>query len=212
LPATTKPPKPRLSREEVAGQALAFLDEHGLDGLSMRRLAAELGVGTMTLYGHFRSKDELLDAVVDAAVQDQAEPALEGSWEERLRELMRQTRRGLARHPAVVKLRAERPVLRPEALRFCERTLSILRDAGLGPREAALAFRLLFTFVLGYASFSPAGSEEEQARQSRAAIRALPPDEFPAMAEASDELARSMAGDEAFEFGLDAILAGLAKR
>src|SRR4051812_33187836 len=108
--------KPRLSRDEVAGRALEFLDEHGLDGLSMRRLAGELGVGTMTLYGWFRSKDELLDAVVDAAVAEHGPPEMDGPWQDRLRELMRFTREALGRHPAVVRLRAERPILRPEAL------------------------------------------------------------------------------------------------
>src|SRR5436305_4757600 len=124
---TTKPkprtpaPRPRLSREELAQAALAFLDTHGLEGLSMRRLAAALDVGTMTLYGYFRSKDELLDAAVDAAVADiRPAPPNAGPWQHRLRATMRRTRDTLSRHPALVQLRVQLPVLRPEALRFCE--------------------------------------------------------------------------------------------
>src|SRR5215213_7832595 len=173
-PSVKPAPRTRLSHDAVAAAALEFLDGHDLEELSMRRLAGELGVGTMTLYGYFRSKDELLDAVVDAAVSDQPAPPDDGPWQERLRALMRDSRAALDRHPALVKLRVHRPVLRPEALRFCERTMSILADAGLPPDAAARAFRLLFTYLLGYAAFSPAGSEDEAARMSRAAMRALP--------------------------------------
>jgi AcrR family transcriptional regulator len=196
----------------VAQAALDFLDQHGLEALSMRRLATELGVGTMTLYGYFRSKDELLDAVVDTAVAGRVSPHLEGSWQDRLRQLMRATRSGLGRHPALVKLRVQRPVLRPEALRFCENTMEILREAGFEPGEAARAFRLFFTYVFGFAAFSPAGSEEDAAKRSRQAMRALAPDEYPAMAEASEELALAMAGADTFDFGLDLIIEGLEHR
>lgn len=201
----------RLSHEAVARAALEFLDRHGLEELSMRRLATELGVGTMTLYGYFRSKDELLDAVVDAAVAERPPVAAGGPWQERLRALMRGSREGLDRHPAIVKVRMQRPVLRPEALRFCEQTMALLAEAGLGTDDAARTFRLLFTYVLGYSGFSPQGSEEDAARTSHEAMRALPPGDYPAMHAARDELARAMAGTGAFEFGLDVIVAGIER-
>jgi AcrR family transcriptional regulator len=205
-------PRTRLSRDEIARAALGFLDHNGLEALSMRRLAAEMGVGTMTLYGHFRSKDELLDAAVDMAVADAPPPALAGDWRDRLRQLMSATRAALERHPALVKLRVQRPVLRPEALRFCEQTMSILREAGFASHEAARAFRLCFTYLFGFAAFSPAGSEAEAARRSGEAVRALPPDEYPAMAAAAEELAQAMAGADTFDFGVDLIIAGLEHR
>jgi AcrR family transcriptional regulator len=176
----------------------------------MRRLADHLGVGTMTLYGYFRSKDELLDALVDAAVADREPVELHGPWQEQLRQLMRATRRGLGRHPSLVKVRAERPVLRPEALRFAESGLSILRGAGFEQREAARSFRLLFTYVFGYVSFSPDETAADARRQSRAAVAVLPHDEYPAVHEAAEDLAEAMAGQETFDFGLDRIIDGLA--
>ena len=218
MTATPKPearsggPRPRLSRDDVARRALEFLDTHGLEGLSMRRLAGEIGVGTMTLYGYFASKDELLDAVVDAAVADREIPLEGGSWQERLRRLMHFTHDAVGRHPALVKLRAERPVLRPEALRFCERTMTILLDAGFAKADAARAFRLFFTYVLGFALFSPAGSEQDAAAASRRAMLPLDPEEYPSMLGASRELAGAMAGTDAFAFGLDTIIAGLESR
>jgi AcrR family transcriptional regulator len=205
-------PRARLSREQVARAALELLDRHGLEALSMRRLADQLNVGTMTLYGYFGSKDDLLDAVIDAAVADRERVNLEGPWQDQLRRLMQATRRGLGRHPSLVKVRAERPVLRPEALRFAESGLTILRGAGLSKSEAARAFRLLFTYVFGYVSFSPQHAAEEAGRESRAATAALPPDEYPTLTDSADELADAMAGDATFDFGLDLIIDGIAAR
>jgi AcrR family transcriptional regulator len=210
---TTTPQPPtragqRLSRDQVARAALELLDEHGLEALSMRRLAEHVGVGTMTLYGYFRSKDDLLDAIVDAAVADLEPVGLEGAWQERLRELMRASRRSLGRHPSLVKVRAERPVLRPEALRFAESGIGILREAGFSRIDAARSFRLLFTYVFGYVSFSPDETAEDARRSSRAATAALPPEEYPVIHDTAEELAESMAGDAAFDFGLDRIIDG----
>jgi AcrR family transcriptional regulator len=202
-------PRARFSREQVAAAALELLDRDGLEALSMRRLAEQLGVGTMTLYGYFRSKDELLDAVIDAAVADREPHVFEGPWQEQIRQLMQASRRGLGRHPGLVKVRADRPVLRPEALRFAEAGLTILRGAGFGRTDAARSFRLLFTYVFGYVSFSPDETAEEARRDSRAASSVLPIDEYPMLRDTSEELAEAMAGQETFEFGLDRIIGGL---
>jgi AcrR family transcriptional regulator len=201
-----------LSPEQVATAALELLDREGFDALSMRRLAADLGVGTMTLYGYFRSKDELLDAVVDAAVAEREPFSFEGSWQDQIRRLMRASHRNLGRHPGLVKVRADRPVLRPEALRFAETGTTILRRAGFGLEDAARGFRLLFTYVFGYASFSPDETADRARRDARAAIAALPPEQYPTLREASEELADAMAGEETFGFGLDRVIDGLEAR
>jgi AcrR family transcriptional regulator len=201
-----------LTREQVAHAALQLADADGLEALSMRALADRLGVGTMTLYGYFRNKDELLDAVVDSAVGDADSPVLEGDWRERLRRVVLNARRSLLRHPSLVELRVRRPVLRPEALRFSERCLAILRDAGLDVREGTAAFRLLFTYTFGFAALSPAGSTEEDRRAALAALAALPPEEYPSLTEAREEASRAMGGEEVFEYGLDRILDGLEAR
>jgi hypothetical protein len=108
-----------------------------------------------------------------------------------------------------VKVRAERPVLRPEALRFAESGLGILRGAGFDRRDAARSFRLLFTYVFGYVSFSPQETVEDARLRSRAATAALPREEYPAIHDSAEELAEAMAGDDAFEFGLDRIIGGI---
>ena len=205
-------PRGGLEREEIAAAALEIADAEGLDALSMRTLAERLGVGTMTLYGYFRSKDELLDALVDAVVTERRPFPEEGDWRERLRAVVMIARASLLRHPSLVELRVRRPVLRPEALRFSETVLGILREAGLSAREAAQAFRLLFTYTFGYAALSPAGATEESREAARAALAVLPAGEYPAIAESLEEASDAMGGEEAFEYGLERILDGLEAR
>lgn len=175
----------------------------------MQRLAEHLGVGTMTMYGYFRSKEELLDALVDAAVEDAEPPPRTGSWRRQLRELVHFAHRRLARHPALVQLRLREPVLRPEALRFGEAILDILHAAGFDSSAAAQSFRLLFTYLFGYAALSPPGTTDEHRREAAAAIALLPEDQYPNFHRAAAEASRAMAGEEAFAFGLERILDGL---
>jgi AcrR family transcriptional regulator len=201
-----------LTREGVAATALELVDREGLDGLSMRRLAEALGVGTMTLYGYFRSKRELLDAVMDAAVSDGAVEEPEGDWRERLRDLLRRARQNLVKHPALVEIRVRQPVLRPEALRVAEAAIRILREAGFDRREATLAFRLLFSYSFGFAAFSPAEAVEEDRAAAAAALRSLPPDEYPELTSTWSEAADAMGGEEAFDYGLERVLDGLETR
>ncbi len=178
----------------------------------MQRLAERMGVGTMTLYGYFRSKDELLDAIVDAAVAH-PEPRLStGSWREQLDELAHLAHRRLAAHPALVQIRLREPVLRPEALRFGEAGLEILHGAGFDDAEAAQAFRLLFTYVVGFAALSPERTVAQQRQQAAAAIALLPPERYPNLTRAADQASKAMAGEEAFEYGLERILDGLEAR
>jgi len=198
-----------LSRERVALAALAFLDSHGLDGLSMRRLARELGVGTMTLYHYFPSKRDLLDAVVEIAFRGEGLPPLEGPWRDRLRSLSLAGRAALSRHPSLVEIRARQPILQADALQFGEVGLGILEAAGFEREEAVKAFRLLFTYTLGFAILSPEAAEKEARDSARAALAALPPQFYPRLTEVVDEAAEAMAGDVVFDYGLERILDGL---
>ena len=201
-----------LAPEEVARAALAMLDEEGIDALSMRRLAERLGVGTMTLYGYFRSKDELLDAAVGAAAAEfELEPP-GGGLREQLRALAHAARDMLRRHPAIAQLRARQPVVQPPMFRITEEAMRILRAAGFPPDEAARAFRVLFVHVFGDALFNQAEPTAESRRSIRAALLALPQDDFPAVTGAADGLAASTGGDEQFAFSLELILDALEAR
>jgi AcrR family transcriptional regulator len=201
-----------LSRETIARAALALLDAEGLDALSMRRLASDLGVGTMTLYGYVRSKRELLAAVVDVAAEDFVAPPATGDLRARATAFLRAVSDWLERHPALVALRDEEPIVRPSAFSVSEHGMRILLDMGLGPEEAARAFRLLFTYVFGHAAFSPRAPTPDEQRALHAALLSLPEDEFPAMRTAAAGAGAALGGEAQFRYGLERILDGIEAR
>lgn len=186
------------------------LDEDGLEGLSMRRLASELGVGTMTLYGYFADKDALLDAVVDSVAEAVTLPEPNGDWETRLRALLHDFHRGLLEHPALVELRLARPIATPSAFRLSEACLQALREAGLDRARAAGIFRTLFIFTFGAAAF--AARADDQGRERVGAVLAsLPAAEYPELTASVPEALALMDPERAFAVGLDALLAGLTR-
>ena len=195
-------------REEIVAAAVRFLEDHDLDELSMRRLAAELGVGTMTLYVYFRDKDELIDAIVDALPARRPLPELRGPWRRQLRDLMRHFLATLQQHPHLVKVRLARPIATPKAFRITEEGLRILREAGFDEREAVSAFRTLFIYVFGSAAFNPPEHAEAMRRASLAAIAVLPPDQYPHVSSALADFGRVFEPEEQFLRGLDHILDG----
>jgi AcrR family transcriptional regulator len=202
-----------LTREAIAAAALRLVDEEGLDALSMRRLAARLEVGTMTLYGYFRGKDELLDAVVDAAASEAPGRAARGAgWRADVAAVARSLRGGLERHPSLVQLRLRRPILTVAALRGTEAATAALLDAGLSRADAARAFRTLFLYTFGFVAFSAGGTPEELRARTREAAARLPQDEFPVLRASVEEMADTLGGDEQFEFGLQQLLDGIAAR
>jgi AcrR family transcriptional regulator len=201
-----------LSRDGVARTALELLDRDGLDALSMRRLADELGAGTMTLYGYFRNKEELLDAVVDVGFADFQRPAPAGDPLAELRGLMLAARDVLRRHPALVQIRGAGPIVRPRGFAITELALGLLIRAGMEPGEAVHVFRVLFDYVFGYALVNPRAPSPELRRDALGSIAALPAGEFPTVTAVAEDMADAVAGEEQFEYGLDLVLAGIEAR
>jgi AcrR family transcriptional regulator len=154
----------------------------------------------MTLYGYFRNKSDLLDAVVDVAAREFQPPARRGRPRRQMETYMRAVHSWLVRHPALVQVRALQPIVRPAAFGVSEIGMQILLDAGLAPADAARAFRMLFNFVFGSAAF---GSD-------RTAPRSLPGEPFPALAGAMAAIASNPpTAEEQFDYGLSRILDGL---
>jgi AcrR family transcriptional regulator len=123
--------RPRLSREEIAATAVRIADTEGLEALSMRRLAAELDAGTMTLYYYVRTKDELLALVTDAVMGELVVPAgesLPGEWREAVSVIARRSRDALRRHPWMFDI-ADDPAVGPNSVRHFEQTMQAV--AGL---------------------------------------------------------------------------------
>jgi AcrR family transcriptional regulator len=210
-PAKTASRNP-LSRDRIVRTALALLDQEGLEAISMRRLAEELDVGTMTLYGYFESKAQLLEAVIDAVADEsglESAPARRRPWKEELRGLMQTLRDALVRHPSLVRLRLDRPLMTAKAFRMTEAGMRALREAGFDDREASRAFRSLFLFTFGFAAFNVHTDDDDTRRAGRQALAALPPDEYPILSSNVVEFAATLTDHEVFDYGLDRMLDGL---
>lgn len=199
-----------LTQEHIARTALALADREGVDALSMRRLAAELGIGTMTLYGYFRSKDDLIDAALDVAAGDVGPRTRGSDWKSELRSVLQATYRNLQRHPSLVQLRLRRPLITARQLRLNETGVRILEDGGLSPEHATRAFRTLFFYVFGFAALS---ADDEAARsQAREAVASLPPETYPRLTGAIDDVVAVVGGAAQFDYGLDLLLDGIEQQ
>jgi AcrR family transcriptional regulator len=142
-PARRDSDRTRLSRDAVADRALRLADAAGVDALTIRGLATELGVTPMALYWHFRTKDALLSglservwAEMDTSVKDTT------PWPEQLSGLLESLLRVLRAHPAAARLLLRTQHLGESCLPAAEITLDILRRAGFDPGRASEVARL----------------------------------------------------------------------
>ncbi|MBJ7328557.1 MAG: TetR/AcrR family transcriptional regulator C-terminal domain-containing protein [Solirubrobacteraceae bacterium] len=200
-----------ITREAIVDAAAELLAEGGLDALTMRRLGDRLGISAMTLYRYFDDKDALLDAVVDAGTDELELPPPSGPWQEQIAALMRALHTRLMARPFLIELRVRRPLVSPGAMRWTERGMRILREAGLDERAAANAYRALFVYTFGDATYRPRGAADAAARRTRAMHLDLPPDEYPHVTAATRELAEAFAEDTSFESGLQLLINGIAQ-
>ncbi|MDJ0788118.1 MAG: TetR/AcrR family transcriptional regulator [Myxococcota bacterium] len=204
-----------LSRERIVEAAVALADDRG--DFSMRALGTRLRVDPMAIYRHFRDKDDLLDAMVDAALAGFEPPAPDsGTPLERLRRMCFDFAGAVAAHPGVAsRIETTRPTLGPHTLSLSEACLSMLRELGLGPDEAAIAYISLVRFISGVvvAEERARGEGDEAARQEdlRAAYASVPPEQFPNLSSLAASLART-GFEEQLQFGIELILEALARR
>ncbi|WP_324784549.1 TetR/AcrR family transcriptional regulator [Streptomyces sp. H51] len=210
--------QPGLTRRTLLAAALRVLEREGVNGLSMRKVAAELGVKAASLYWHVRNKEQLLDLLADELMADAEPPPRQGDWREQLREYSLRYRRHLLGKRDSAKVVAGRLALGPNLLRLMEDQLDRLREAGFADADAALANYLLGAFVQGFvlqeqspisASETEGASRSEVARAAADRLRGLPEATFPNLvALAGDLTTPSM--DDRFAFGLERLLDGLA--
>ncbi|WP_411721690.1 TetR/AcrR family transcriptional regulator C-terminal domain-containing protein [Mycetocola sp.] len=145
----TKATREPVTRERAIRVAVALADSGGIDSLSMRKLAGELGVEAMSLYYHVRNKDELLDGMVGLVVSEMAIPVADAAWKPALRERSESARDVLKRHPwAISQVDARSTV---ETLNYLNATIGCLVGAGFSIPLAAHAMSLLDSYVHGFA-------------------------------------------------------------
>lgn len=194
----------QLSRDLITSTALDLVACEGLEALSMRRLAQELDVWPMSVYRHFRDKEDLLDAVAAAAVESIDLPASGGDWRDRLAVLAEELRALLARQP--VELR-RRTLVSPGILRIADEALRALRGGGLDEAGAAVAWRAVLAYVVGSIELEAAAGTS---RELQATLLAVPENELPDLAACASEVARALGrGVEGFDEGLGRVLDGI---
>jgi AcrR family transcriptional regulator len=147
---------PRFSREQIAAAALAIADADGFEAVSMRRIAAALGAGTMSLYRYIETKDDLLALIDDAIIGEAlASAELPDDWREALALVARQTRQAYLNHPWAARVLAGQPVSQvaagPNRRRHAEQCLAAVSSAPLSQQAKLDLLGILDDYVYGYA-------------------------------------------------------------
>lgn len=206
-----------LTPQAVIARALALADSDGLEAVTIRRLASDLGVTPMALYWHFRNKDALLDGVA-ASLFDEVDLSLDAStdWQDQLRAILGSISSVLRAHPSAAVLLSTRTVSSEGGLRATEVLLDILRRAGFSPSEATQIARHALSTLTNLVSEEPgvvireeSGEAIDVRRSARHFLETLSPDEYPRLIEAAPPLSEGIDPETYFAFGLDLLLAGI---
>jgi TetR/AcrR family tetracycline transcriptional repressor len=208
----------RLSRSAVVDRALQLADAEGIDALTIRRLATELGVTPMALYWHFRNKEELIAGLADriwGEMKSDVDPT--AAWPRQLRGLLESLIDVLRAHSSASQLLIDAEKLGPSHWQVTEVTLEVLYKAGFDAMHASeIARSALWTglmLVMSEAGFDPGISEEERTerlRRKQVELASLPPQRYPRLVEAAVPL--TACSDDAifhYQFGVDLFIAGV---
>lgn len=214
-----RPGRTPITRQGIVDAALRVLEREGSEGLSMRRVAEEMGTGAASLYWHVASKDELIDLVVDRVASEiEVPPPDPARWQDQLKTFAVEARRVFQRHRGVAALTLGRIPVGPNLVRWAEWSLALLRGAGIPDRIAAYGGDLMGLYLGAHAVEdavglqSPTGEDlppEEIIRMIRSYWESLPEDQFPNIHATLDDLFRG-GPDERFELGVEVIIRGLA--
>jgi AcrR family transcriptional regulator len=204
-----------LSREKILKTALRLVDEEGLEGLSMRRIASELNATPMALYNHVPNKDALLAGVagllldeIDLSLLDPSDPATA------LKRGFGEFRKAILRHPNLLPIMCRKGELSADSMRPVELALSLLRAMGFSDEEAVQAHWALTGMTIGHVMWqimTPLFDGGEAAEQALASKRMLPVSEFPCIHGALPFM-EHFDMDAAFEFGVDSLIEGFKAR
>ncbi|MEV1330611.1 TetR/AcrR family transcriptional regulator [Micromonospora costi] len=223
-PSRSRPARRQLSQQAVVDAAMAVLSREGLGGLSMRRVAQELGTGPASLYAHVSGKEELLELLLDrvSAAITVPEPDPE-RWAEQITDVAWQAYRVYAAHTNLALASLATIPTGPNALRVTEGMLAILLAGGVPPQPAAWFLDRLFLYIAGDAYEGALFGEKVRASgkslegywsdtltQLREYYLSLPAERFPHTQAHLDALMAG-GGDERFAFGLDLLVQGVAR-
>jgi AcrR family transcriptional regulator len=204
-----------LTRQRVLEAAVDLADRHGIESVSMRRLGQELGIEAMSLYTHVRSKDDLLDGMVDVVMAQVPIVTASDGWKPALRQAVLGARGVLHRHPWAPDVIETRTAPGPAILRQYDTVMGIMRGGGLSLELTHHALHMLGSRLLGFTRELFDDSPNPDPDAAVALARQLEPT-LPHVAEMA--LAATHEGglggcdtDVEFEFALDVILDGLER-
>lgn len=198
-----------LTRDKIVDAALKLLERDGLQGLSMRKLAQELGSGAASIYWHVGDKEELLGLLLDRIVGETKVPEPDpANWQDQVKAMMRETRRVLTSRRDAGQLSMGRVPTGPNSLPVLEKTLAVLRAAALPAQVISYAADMFALYVGGFAFEESSDAPPVQPEQVRAYFASLPHDRFPNLVELADALTAGD-GEARFEFALELLVRGL---
>lgn len=202
-----------LTRDHVLSSAVRYVDEHGLEALSMHKLGAELGVKAMSLYKHVASKDDLLDGIVEQLwAEIPIEPA-SADWRKAIKRLAAALRDLVHQHPRSASLLTSRQTIHEHPLEISSALLTVMRNSGVPEQCAVALLRTIFPYAIGYALAELAYPDSADGDDAVSRIRRITNMLSP---HASDDLVRTallVCGDcdmnAQFDIGLDLMIRGL---
>ncbi|CAL9489289.1 TetR/AcrR family transcriptional regulator [Streptomyces sp. enrichment culture] len=212
-------PRPGLTLERIVDAAVEVADRDGLGAVSMRRIATELGTGTMSLYRYVPGKGELLDLMLDRVQRPSENPADlgDGGWRRALHALGHATLALYRRHTWLLEVNQSRPILGPSALDGMEKVLTRIRPMGLTDPELVSVIVMIDGYVVGAARTQVYEREAERSSgltdaefwqaQEPVLVKAMSSGRYPVLASLSEDAFGT--GFDHFEFGLQRILDGL---
>ncbi|HMS01635.1 MAG TPA: TetR/AcrR family transcriptional regulator [Gemmatimonadaceae bacterium] len=204
-----------LTRDRILRAAIKLADRHGLEALSMRKLAATLKVEAMSLYHHVANKDELLDGMVDAVIGEITWSADADDWKAVVRARASAALAVMTAHPWAPMLIVSRISVGPNMLGYIEATLATLRGAGFSWFEVDRAWNAMDNYIYGFAlqqQHFPV-DPDEYASAAASYLPMLPAERYPNMhALTVQVIDGTHDGTLDFGFGLELILDGLERR
>jgi AcrR family transcriptional regulator len=203
-----------LSRERILHAAITLADQGGMESLSMRKIAQELGVQAMSLYNHVANKDDLLDGIVDIVIDEIEVPDLGINWQTAMRRRAKSAHEVLLRHPWVTMPIVSRVNVGPAMLRYVDATLGCLIEAGFSLEMTDAAVNAIDSHVYGFTlqELNFPFEAAEYANVAQEYVPNIPADKYPYMNRIANYIIDGhYDGINDFNFGLELILNGLDK-
>jgi AcrR family transcriptional regulator len=219
----TRPPKQqreRPTREAIVAAAIGLADTHGLDAVSIRKVAAALNTRPMDLYRHFTRKDELIDLMVDEVIAGALLDEMPHDWRDALSAIARALRAVCLAHPWMVTAAGRQALLGPNVMRHVEQSLEATAALGLDQAKRLAIWRAVDSYTMGHAHLSPGRDHSDghpapdpgRAAAAEAYLQGLAGSgNFPNFAAlGAAGLLRSDHDEPTFETGLGWLLTGIA--